>query len=478
VIERLPTSTAALLGEALRGPLEPRLVTSLIEFRRYFGPALSGERYLAEAVEGFFLNGGKRLFVCRIAPPDAATAAHASQPIKANSPGEWGNRVFVQVTPNGANLRFNIRVACFDVVPAELPANPFAEPAVMGTADGIEEFLDLQSSDPSLADHWRKALTQSELIRPGPGEFAAALQQAEVRALAGGSDGRGVSPADYLGMTVGDRQTGLLALAQADYDEASLIAAPGLADTDVIAAICAHCDDYGYRLAVLDGPQQPTGMTDLDPRAQWDTSRAAYYVPWLELPDNRGGSRNVPPSGHVLGVYARVDNESGVWKAPANEVVEGVRDLSIEITESEQDILNLRGVNVIRKFEPGGIRLWGARTLSTAPDYKYIPVRRLLSWTEHSIERSLQWVVFEPNNETLWIRVTAEITDFLTNLWRDGALMGNKQEQAFFVRCDHSTMTMDDILNGRLICEIGVAPLRPAEFVYLRIFQRTAEAIT
>jgi len=179
----------------------------------------------------------------------------------------------------------------------------------------------------------------------------------------------------------------------------------------------------------------------------------------------------MPPGGYVTGVYSRSDTERGVHKAPANEVVFGASDLEFQIMKGEQDVLNPKGVNVIRAFPGRGIRIWGARTLSSNTLWKYINVRRLFIYIEASIEKGTQWVVFEPNDYRLWSRVKITITQFLTGVWRSGALMGTTPEEAFFVKCDRSTMTQDDIDNGRLICIIGIAPVKPAEFVIFRIAQ-------
>jgi len=184
----------------------------------------------------------------------------------------------------------------------------------------------------------------------------------------------------------------------------------------------------------------------------------------------------VPPSGHVLGLYARTDIDRGVWKAPANDVLRGVFDLEYYVDTGVQEVLNPRGVNAIRRFPGRGIRVWGARTLATNSLWKYVSVRRLFIFLERSIYEGTQWVVFEPNDERLWERVKDTIRLFLRTQWRNGALMGLTEEQAFMIACDRSTMTQDDILNGRLVCEIGIAPVRPAEFVIFRIFQNTAEA--
>ena len=178
----------------------------------------------------------------------------------------------------------------------------------------------------------------------------------------------------------------------------------------------------------------------------------------------------------MLGVYARTDTERGVFKAPANQVIRGALDVRFEIDENTQETLNPRGVNAIRSFPGRGIRVWGARTLSSDGLWKYVSVRRLFIFLERSIYDGTQWVVFEPNDERLWAQVKDTIRLFLRSQWRAGALLGQTEDKAFFVTCDRTTMTQDDILNGRLICEIGIAPVRPAEFVILRLFQWTCEA--
>jgi phage tail sheath protein FI len=203
-----------------------------------------------------------------------------------------------------------------------------------------------------------------------------------------------------------------------------------------------------------------------------ESKYAALYFPWINVFDPlTNNQRLIPPGGHVAGVYARSDIERGVHKAPANEVVRGATSLQVQLTEQEQAILNPRGVNVIRSFPGRGIIVYGARTMSTDSVWKYVNVRRLFLFLEESIEEGTRWTVFEPNNERLWSRVIATIASFLTRVWRDGALMGTAPEQAFFVKCDRTTMTQDDIDNGRLIVLIGMAPVKPAEFVILRIMQ-------
>jgi phage tail sheath protein FI len=241
--------------------------------------------------------------------------------------------------------------------------------------------------------------------------------------------------------------------------------------------VITHCEKNRFRFAVIDAPAKRAIATDLDPRSQNDSKYAAFYYPWIVISDPRSGvRREVPPGGYMCGIYSRTDNTRGVFKAPANEVVRGAIDLEYEIDNGTQENLNPKGINVIRRFPGRGIRVWGARTLSSDPLWKYISVRRLFIFLEASIYNSTQWVVFEPNDQRLWARVKQTLTLFLRTQWREGALFGAKEEEAFSVAVGRETMTEDDILNGRLIIEVGIAPVRPAEFVIFRVFQKTQEA--
>ncbi|MBX2796102.1 MAG: phage tail sheath subtilisin-like domain-containing protein [Myxococcales bacterium] len=271
------------------------------------------------------------------------------------------------------------------------------------------------------------------------------------------------------------QRTGLQAFA--DIPDINLVAAPGHTTADVQLALIAHAEQLRYRFALLDGQPDPTGTVNevAAHRSLYDSSHAAYYAPWVQV-SVTGTRRYLPPSAFLAGIYARVDNDRGVWKAPANEVVRQALGLQTSFTTGEQEILNPQGVNLIRRFERGGIRVWGARTTSSDPSLRYVNVRRTLLFLEASIERSTQWVVFEPNTPETWSRVTQSVRSFLLTQWREGALFGRSETDAFFVRCDESTMTADDVLNGRLICQIGVAIVRPAEFVIFRIEQLTGFA--
>jgi len=258
-----------------------------------------------------------------------------------------------------------------------------------------------------------------------------------------------------------------------EIDEISIVAAPGQTSPAVQDAILTHCETRKDRFAILDSPEVMSGGVDKLPRPR-DSKYGAYYFPWIQVYDPEKGNIYVPPSGHVAGVYARVDNERGVHKAPANEIMRGALGLRYAISKGEQDILNPKGINCIRMMMGGGIRIWGARTLSSDPSWRYINVRRLFIMVETSIERATQWVVFEPNDSKLWKRVTRTISSFLTLVWRNGALMGESPEKAFYVKCDEETNPPEVTDVGQLIVEIGLAPVKPAEFVIFRIGQMPA----
>jgi uncharacterized protein len=239
--------------------------------------------------------------------------------------------------------------------------------------------------------------------------------------------------------------------------------------------IIAHCEHSADRVAILDTPPNLSPQAVKNWRmnvAGFDSSYAALYYPWIEVNDPVT-TRPIlmPPSGHMGGVWARSDNTRGVHKAPANEVVRGATGLAYNVTKGEQDTLNPFGVNCVRAFPGMGIRVWGARTLSSNPSWRYINVRRLFNFVEKSIERGTQWVVFEPNEPRLWGRVRRDVTAFLTMVWRGGALFGTSPSEAFFVKCDSETNPTESRDLGRLIIEIGMAPVKPAEFVIFRIFQ-------
>ena len=309
-------------------------------------------------------------------------------------------------------------------------------------------------------------------------------------ALVGGSDGLTPSPTEYEG-TAPDNQpykTGLKAME--DLEDVSIIAAPGSTfgygamgsqhDDNVMEIhnlLIAHAENMRYRIAVLDSGNQ---MAIADVRVmcgQLDSSYAAFYYPWVKIVDPiTGNDLNLPPSGFVAGIYARNDINRAVYKAPANEVVTLAIGFEKLINKGQQEVLNPEGINCFRFFEGRGYRLWGARLISSDPEWRYVNLRRYFAYLERSIDVGTQWAVFEPNGPPLWTNVRRTISDFLFSEFQAGALLGDKPDQAFFVRCDRSTMTQNDLDNGRLVCLIGVAPVYPAEFVIFRIGQLTASS--
>lgn len=303
----------------------------------------------------------------------------------------------------------------------------------------------------------------------------------------GGPDDSGEMEAraeTFVGGGSGPSAIGLAALAEVD--EIAIVAAPGGGALSSVAerglvrgALIRHCEALRHRFAILSDEADADLEAIRAVRASHDSSRAALYYPWLAIADPARGQAAeqllVPPDGVIAGVYARCDAQHGVHHAPANEPILGTTGLSRTITQGEQEVLNPEGINCLRAFAGRGDLVWGARTLSTDPEWKYVNVRRLLMFLEHSIDRGTQWAAFEPNAEPLWLQIRGAIENFLQDGWRTGALAGAKPSEAYFVRCDRTTMTQDDIDQGRLVCLIGVAPLRPAEFVTFRIGQWTAD---
>ncbi|WP_258875515.1 phage tail sheath family protein [Paraburkholderia sp. BL27I4N3] len=509
-IEGVPTSIAAFLGETERGPLMPRLVTSYRDFQRWFGGVFgTGNQFLPYAVNGFFENGGQDLYVCRIVGPDAvyASLTFGAYIAQAVGPGSRGNNVWLSVSasttqipdPNDKAKRvpvgFKITAAYWSNPPDKFTGfDPFDNKnwKLTPRPDFAEVFDDLVI-DPTSTDYFDKRLRgNAALIRftcpPGVSALPD-MSKPGMLQLTGGQDAtKPLTSADFAGTATppiappaGEVQSvqGLAALLLDSYRDVSLVYAPYpvSAQVDVAQAVILHCEQSRFRFAAVDCAPHVSDTTILQPRNLIDDSEyAALYYPWLWIADPENGARTlVPPGGYALGVYARVDSDRGVFKAPANEPPRGATSLEYDINDATQATLNPQGVNVIRNFPGRGILIWGARTISSDSLWKYVSVRRLFIFLERSIYEGTQWVVFEPNDPRLWVRVKDSVRLFLLTQWRAGALFGDTEEQAFFITCNRSTMTQDDILNGRLICEIGIAPVRPAEFVIFRIFQNTAD---
>ena len=335
-IEGVNTSTAGFLGETQTGLNKATLVTSWIDYQKFFGGYFGVDKFLPYVVEGFFLNGGQRCYVCKVTDSDYASALAKLEAVE---------EVSIVYSPNAQ--------------------------AVAGLAD----------------------------------------------------------------------------------------------------ALIGHCERLRNRFVIFDSfkGQDPSSVTK-----PHESSFAALYYPWIYVKENATGKLCLVPSGgHVAGIYARTDIEVGVHRAPANQLVKGAVDLEVTMKSYQQDSLNLQGINSIRNFAGRDLLLWGARTLSSDPIKKYVNVCRLLIYLEQSIKKGTAWAVFEPNNEATWAKVNATIENFLTQSWKAGMISGAKQQEAYFVKCDRSTMTQNDIDSGRLIVLIGVAPVKPAEFIIFRIAQTT-----
>ena len=334
-IEGVSTSSAAFLGETQMGPNTPTLITSWKQYQQIFGSYFGSDKFMPYTVEGFFLNGGQRCYVCNVTNSDYAAALALLEKVE---------EVSIVYAPNAQ-------------------------------------------------------------------------------------------------------------------------ATPGLA-----GALISHCEQLRYRFAILDSikGQDPSSVSK-----PADSSFAALYYPWIYVREaDTVPLRLVPAGGHVAGIYAHTDIERGVNKAPANLLVKGAVDLELTMESSQQDSLNLQGINCIRNFSGKGILVWGARTLSSDAERKYISVCRLLIYLEQSIKKGTAWAVFEPNNEATWAKIKASVECFLTQTWKNDMLTGVKPQDAYFVNCDRNiTMTQNDIDNGRLIILVGVAPIKPAEFLILRISQ-------
>src|SRR5258705_1252390 len=494
-IEGVSTSTAGFLGETLRGPLAPRFITGFEEFKRLYGDYLPIDTStLPFAIEGFFKNGGQRCFVGGIPPPDAATttAVHdGKMDIRAIGPGVWGNRIALKIeeaslTVVGApadQQRFKLTVMYWDTAPPD----PLVDPTDAAQITNLNrreptllEVYDNLSPDSTSNDFYEKLIDgNSSLIRVDAIAIGTPALRPLAMLAANGANGSAVGVVDYQGRELPSfppdgtsYKTGLQGFEQ--IDEIAILAAPDYHELDdPFTDIIAHCAQLKDRFAILQStPGKHTLATIENIRPPQDTTFAAFYFPWIKVfnPTIKQDSM-IAPVGHIAGIYAKTDIERGPFKAPANEVVVGARSLEFQITKREQDSLNPRGVNCVRAFPARGIRVWGARTASTNTLWKYISVRRYFLYVGESIDEGTQWVAFEPNDEKLWARVNQTITQFLITEWRNGALMGTKPSEAFFVKVDRTTMTQADIDNGRLICIIGLAVVKPAEFVIFRLTQ-------
>lgn len=503
-IEGVGTSIAAFVGLAPGGPANtPMRIANWTQFARTFGdpnnpdagPFMSGA-YLAHAVYGFFQNGGGLCWVVRVggngASGDSPPPAQAALPAAGNPSLDALRAVALP------GVTDDVTVEVSEETPPPPPegeegegdGGKAPEPSyrfVVTAGQAREEFEGLTTKR-GRTNIATKVNASSKLIRIE--ETGASLPDAQ----------RVPAPGSYSLVSVAVAPTGLGA-SDFEGDVARRLGMGGIAAVDEVTMICmpdlmtlgddaqirdlqgkmiAHCENAGDRMAILDTPPDLIPQDIHDWRmdtAGYDSKFATLYYPWLEVMDPLTNQPIlVPPSGHVAGVWARTDGARGVHKAPANEVVLGANGLAFQVTHDEQGGLNTNGINCIRAFSGRGIRIWGARTLSSDPEWRYINVRRLFNYVSESIIEGTQWAVFEPNDQRLWTRLRISSANFLTRVWRDGALFGATPEQAFYVRCNEETNPPDVVEAGQVVIEIGIAPVKPAEFVVFRISQFTAGA--
>jgi phage tail sheath protein FI len=489
-IEGVGTACAAFVGFAEQGPVNQlTFIPNWTEFTNNFGGFIKGG-YLANAVYGYFQNGGGRCFVTRLpGGEEAATEPKAvaalpshTQPsieslsITALEAGPVGAEISVEVVkPSGEDIsedQFNLLVH-------RGATEEVFENLTFSKAKGTRNVVDVVNKQSKLI---RVAEKESNLSlaekTPNPGSYPLAVGEVKSTALAKLSSdeivGDTAERTGISGFEVSEEVTMLCCPDLMALYQAGSLSIEGVKAVQL--AMIAHCENMKDRFAILDCPPglnpqrvKEWRMTE----AGYDTKYGAVYYPWLRVanPAGDGESILIPPSGYMAGIYARSDTERGVHKAPANEVVRGALGVEMQITKSEQDILNPIGVNCIRAFPGRGIRVWGARTLSSDASWRYINVRRLFNFVEESIKRGTQWVVFEPNDMDLWARIRRDINAFLTMVWRSGALFGATPSQAFYVKCDEENNPPEARDLGQVIIEIGISPVKPAEFVIFRISQ-------
>jgi phage tail sheath protein FI len=489
-IEGVSTSVAAFVGLAPFGPVNTTVkVTNWGQFARTFGnpydrrsgPFMKGA-YLAHAVYGFFHNGGTQCYVVRVGEGSAPGAPQLELP--AATDGELPFRAVAREDVAGP-----VSVTVEEEEREAPTANGNSEPptyrleVTAGEKDEARtetiEKLTLTKGNSYIVTKVNResVLIALEETAPTPLTAWPALKPGKYELSAAG----GVEPLDapQVEGAVADR-TGLAGLAAVD--EVTMVCVPDLMvleedqRDDLQQKMVAFCENSGDRMAILDAPPDlgPQGVLEWREARGFTSKFSTLYYPWVEVMDPIDSEPIlVPPCGHVAGVWARTDATRGVHKAPANEAVLGANGLSFAVSSAEQEAMNRQGINCIRSFPGRGIRIWGARTLSTLedPEWRYINVRRLFNYVSESIMEGTQWAVFEPNDATLWTQLRVSASNFLTRVWRDGALFGATPGEAFYVKCDAETNPPDLVEAGQVTVEIGIAPVKPAEFVVFRISQ-------
>jgi len=504
VLTAAATAIAAFVGFTERAPddptdpegVKPRLVTSWMQFEQLYGGFKNG-CVLPLSVYGYFQNGGAIAYIVRI--PNTAPAGQPSQLALPAADRALGTPMTVTSIEPDANLTVVIEPSDTGEDPADDEPRPFtllvregasvleSYPEVTMTpgATNVATVVNATSTRVRVKIDLADDVDLSSMVDVlKAGSYP--LQKAQPTAVA-------VSGKKFAGSE--SARTGINGLTIAE--EVTMVIVPDLVTAAtkgdgtldlnmwkaVQTALIGHCELEGNRMAILDAPPGMTPQQIKEWRsgvAMYDSAFATFYYPWIKVenPAGSNGDREVfvPPSGHIAGVWARTDETRGVWKAPANDTIRGCLDIERAITKNEQSLLNPIGINCIRPFGTRGIRIWGARTLSSDSDWRYINVRRLFNMIETTILDGTQWAVFEPNDVKLWEGVSRTLTGFLTGLWKSGALFGASADQAFYVKCDAETNPPESIDEGKLVVEVGLAPVKPAEFVIFRISQQKQTA--
>ena len=516
-IEGVGTSVAGFIGFAEKGPFNaPTLITNWTQYRETFGDFVDGS-YLAHSVYGFFNNGGGVCYVARLGGSGNGAAAQPDQRLIPSRTGASASLLQVTALPEApAGVVIEIAAASAEAAPGaeakadgkgktEGKAEATAPTSEVGGGEGrftvnvragdtreVFDNVSLKRDDPRFVETVvNQGRTKSKLVQirldPSADETAlTAPPQLGLFSLEPAPPAvslESVTPTEYVG-DAADR-TGLGGFDA--IDDITIVCAPDLMSAyqqgwideegvrSVQTAMIDHCERNGDRVAVLDSPpsMKPQQIKDWRMnKARYDSTYATLYYPWIKVNDPISGKGMlVPPSGHIAGVWARVDGERGVHKAPANETIRGCIDLEFQTSTNEQTLLNPVGINCIRAFPGRGIRIWGARTLSSDPEWRYLNVRRLFNYIRGSIMVGTQWAVFEPNDSRLWSKLRYDLTSFLSRVYSTGALFGATDKQAFFVKCDAENNPPKVVDAGQVIIEIGIAPTKPAEFVIFRIHQ-------
>ncbi len=493
-IEGVGTSTGAFVGLAERGPTDTaRLITNYTQFVNEFGRHIT-DSFLAYSVFSFFAEGGTRCYVVRVAGATAAASTvtlsggdtNPALQIDADSVGTWGDRVSYNIdapTNEDPTTHFKLTVRYLDQVGGR--DNLVVELYDDVSMDDIEERINGVSSYISVT--YLPLATGEDARTLADKRPADSVDATTFTALSGGAD-------DNAGNFIGTEaaKSGLYAFDV--IDDINIVAIPDLAKLDdensmrnrTIDAL-VYCENRADCFFIADTPLgvEPSAVREYKQGGgatytgnALNSTYGALYYPWIKISNPLANGRpiDVPPSGVIAGSFANTDSTRGVFKAPAGTVdgfLNSALGIERQVTKGEQDVLNPLGVNVIRQFPAAGIVIWGARTLSNIAEWRYVNVRRLMLFIEESIDEGSQFVVFEPNDPTLWGKVRRTLTAFLTRVWRDGALFGNSPEEAFFVKVDEENNPPAVRDAGQLIIEVGVAPVKPAEFVVIRIAQQT-----